>query len=66
MTTELPKIRITLKPGEGIKIEAMNFTGSSCLKATKALLDMGESDVEMKPEFYEPDVETSTSVDVDL
>ncbi|HAA30258.1 MAG TPA: hypothetical protein DCE56_24475 [Cyanobacteria bacterium UBA8553] len=64
--TEPAKIKITLKPGEGIKVEAMNFTGSSCLKATEALLKMGESNTEMKPEFYEPDVETSTSVDVGL
>ena len=66
MTTEQPKIKITLKPGEPVKVEAMNFTGSSCTEATKALLNMGQSDTELKPEFYEQDVQTYTSVDIDL
>lgn len=64
--TEPQKIKITVTPGKGIKIEPINFKGSSCLEASKALLDMGESTTELKQEFYEPDVEINNDVNIDL
>ncbi len=66
METELPKIKITLKPGEPMKVEAINFKGSSCIKATEALLNMGESRTELKTEFYEQEVDATHSVNIDL
>lgn len=63
--TEQPKIKITLKPGEPVKIEALNFSGNSCTAATEALRQMGESSTELKPEFYDQ-VETVVNANINL
>jgi hypothetical protein len=61
-----PKIIITVTPGKGVEIEAVNFQGAECLKETQALRDMGESETELKSEFYDAPVEVTTSSQIEM
>jgi hypothetical protein len=48
-----PKIQITLKLGQPLKVEVLDVRGSSCTKLTEALDKLGQSSTTIKPEFYE-------------
>jgi len=63
---ETPKIKITLKPGEPIKVEAFNIKGSGCTAMTQPLMNLGEAgSTELKSEYYEePDIQISSRVDI--
>ena len=63
---ETPKIKITLKPGEPIKVEALNVKGSGCTAMTQPLMNLGEAgSTELKSEYYEePNIQISNSVDI--
>jgi hypothetical protein len=63
---ETPKIKITLKPGEPIKVEALNVKGSGCTAMTPPLMNLGEAgSTELKSDYYEePDIQISSRVDI--
>lgn len=54
-----------LKPGEPIKIEALNVKGSGCTAMTQPLMNLGEAgSTELKLEYHEePDIQISNSID---
>jgi hypothetical protein len=60
MTT--PTVKITIKPGQPVKIEALNVQGSGCMALTQPLREaFGETEAPiLKPEFYE---EATVNVD---
>jgi len=49
------QIKITVKKGGQIKVEAEGYSGSSCTEATKFLEKLGAvvEPPQMKPEFYQ-------------
>ena len=53
MQTQQPQIVIDFLPDGTMKREVLNVQGTSCKELTKPLDTIGQTDLTLKPEFYE-------------
>jgi hypothetical protein len=60
----MAQIKIVRKRGQAMKVEVVGQQGESCAQLTKALTQLGATEVELKPEYYEQPVQINSDISV--
>ncbi|MGG6265384.1 DUF2997 domain-containing protein [Leptolyngbya sp. AN03gr2] len=58
----MSQIKIVRKRGQVMKVEVVGHQGESCTQLTKALTQLGATEVELKPEYHEQPVQIQTDI----